>query len=78
MQILGKVIFKDQERLIEVRHQPNKKEYIIHRLKKDCYICNSHVLKSSGSYIQHPDVKQRFIVFLCRACTIIFKELTSK
>ena len=80
MIITGKVIHKDNDRIIEVvTYDDKSKVYKIHQMQKPCFYCNKKVHRDAGKYLMNEKVvKLKIPKFFCIKHYIEVKELLSR
>ena len=79
MKLIGKVLHKDNDRVIEMISKSNGKEYRIHQMKRNCTYCNKRVHKDSGGLLMHDKViKLQLPKFFCNKHYIETKKLLSR
>jgi hypothetical protein len=77
LKTIGKIIHKDNDRIIEVINYVNKtKVYKIHQTKRHCFYCNKKVHKDSGGLLMSEKVKKLMLPkFFCNKHYIEVKQL---
>ena len=59
MIITGKVIHKDNDRIIEVgTYADQSKVYKIHQMQKPCFYCNKKVHRDAGKFLMNDKIKR--------------------
>ena len=77
MQLQGKVLHQDNDRVIElITLIDGGKQYRIHQMKKKCTYCNKEVHKDSGGFLMNEKViKLQLPKFFCSKHYIETKKL---